>query len=249
MAGCACTPYLHSRYLTTDVRKIATIVPAIALAVIALIFPLRVSAQEDYRFDMGGGVGMTGYLGDANTANLWKNPGWDLEVLFRYIVNPRWALKTNFYTGSLSGNSAQMTNVFPGEESFKFSTNFYELGEMVEFNFFNYGKGETYRKLKRLSPYITAGLGVTGWSVDGKFGAALNIPLGVGVKYKLSERWNIGFEFLMKKTFTDKLDGENLRDPYGIKSSFMKNTDWYSTMSVTISYEFSKRCAVCHYKD
>lgn len=211
--------------------------------------PLKGKAQEDYRFDIGAGVGMTGYLGDANTANLWGNPGWDFEALFRYIANPRWAFKTNFYAGSLRGDSSQMTNVFPGGETYKFSTTFYEFGEMVEFNFFSYGMGETYRKLKRISPYIAAGIGMTLWSVDGKTGAAFTIPLGVGVKYKLSERWNIGFEFLMKKTFSDKLDGEALRDPYGIKSSFMKNTDWYSTMSITISYEFSKRCAVCNYKD
>lgn len=222
----------------------------IALAALALLsgsFSLR--AQEDYRFDIGGGLGMTGYLGDANTANLWSNPSWDAELLFRYMLNPRFAFKTNFYVGGLRGDSSKMTNVFPGGETYKFSTTFYELGEMFEFNFFNYGMGESYRKLKRFSPYITAGLGVTAWTVGGKMGAAFTIPLGVGVKYKLSERWNLGFEFIMKKTFSDSLDGDSLKDPLGIKSSFMKNTDWFSTMSLTISYEFSKRCAVCNYKD
>ncbi len=209
----------------------------------------RVNAQEDYRFDIGGGIGMTGYLGDANTANLFQNPGWDVELLFRYIATPRWGFKTNFYVGSLSGDSSQMTNVFPGNQTYKFSTTFYEIGEMAEFHFFNYGMGESYRKLKRFTPYITAGLSLTMWSADSRFGAAFTLPMGVGAKFKLSRRWNIGFEFLMKKTFTDRLDSDQLKDPYGIKSSFMKNTDWYSTMSVTISYEFSKRCAVCHYKD
>ncbi len=222
---------------------------SVALALLATFLPTKTMAQEDYRFDIGAGLGMTGYLGDANTANLWSEPGWDFEALFRYIANPRWAFKTNFYAGNLRGDSSKMTNVFPGGETFSFSTTFYELGEMVEFNFFIYGLGETYRKLKRISPYIAAGIGMTVWSIDGKTGAAFNIPLGVGLKYKLSQRWNIGFEFLMKKTFSDRLDGEQLKDPYGIKSSFMKNTDWYSTMSLTISYEFSKRCAVCNYKD
>ena len=87
------------------------------------------------------------------------------------------------------------------------------------------------------------------WSVDGKPGATFTIPLGAGFKFKPSLRWNIGLEFLMKKTFTDRIDGEQLSDPYGIKSEFMKNTDWYSTFTISISYEFSKRCAVCHYKD
>lgn len=208
-----------------------------------------IRAQEDYRFDIGGGLGMTGYLGDANTANLWKNPGWDFEMLFRYMANPRMALKTNFYIGSLRGDSSQMTNVFPDGNTFKFSTTFYELGEMFEYNFFNYGMGESYRKLKRFTPYIAVGVGLNMWTIEGKTGVSFNIPLGAGVKYKLSERWNLGFEFLMKKSFSDRLDGDALKDPYNIKSSFMKNTDWYSTMSVTISYEFSKRCAVCNYKD
>lgn len=204
-------------------------------------------AQEDYRFDIGLGFGMTGYLGDANNANLWKNPGWDGEVLFRYILNPRFNFKTNFYVGQLSGNSAQMTDVFPQHQNYKFSTMFYELGETVEFHFFNYGMGETYRRLRRWTPYIVAGLSLTAWSVDGTGGAALTIPLGVGFKFKPALRWNLGLEFLMKKTFTDKLDGPALDDPRGIQSAFMKNTDWYSTLTFTVSYEFSKRCAVCHY--
>ncbi len=206
-------------------------------------------AQEDYRFDIGGGIGMTGYLGDANSANLYQNPSWDAELLFRYIANPRFAYKTNFYLGGLRGNSAQMTNVFPSGETFKFSTTFYELGEMVEFNFFNYGIGERYRKLKRWSPYITAGLSLTLWSVDKHTYAGFTIPFGIGCKFKVNRRLNLGLEFLMKKVFSDKLDGENLSDPYTIKSSFAKNTDWYSTLTFTISYEFSKRCQQCHYKE
>lgn len=208
-----------------------------------------IMAQEDYRFDIGGGVGMTGYLGDANTSNLWQHPSWDAELLFRYIATPRWNFKTNFYIGGLNGNSADMTNVFPSGNTYKFSTVFYEIGELAEFNFFNYGIGETYRHLKRYTPYIAAGVGVTVWSVSHQSGAALCIPLGVGFRYKPSRRLNLTVEFLMKKTFTDRLDGKDLDDPIGIKSSFMKNTDWYSTLTFTVSYEFSKRCATCNYKD
>lgn len=206
-------------------------------------------AQEDYRFDFGAGLGMTGYLGDANTSNLYQNPGWDAELFLRYIINPRLGLKTNFYVGGLRGNSEQMTNVFPDGKNFKFSTTFYELGELFEFNFFEFGIGETYRKLKRITPYITAGLSATLWTVEKSVYAGFTIPLGIGVKFKANKRLNLGLEFLMKKVFSDRLDGVELEDPYTIKSSFAKNTDWYSTLTLTISYEFSKRCATCHYKE
>lgn len=206
-------------------------------------------AQEDYRFDFGAGVGMTGYLGDANTANLYQSPGWDMQLFLRYIINPRLGLKTNFYVGGLNGNSEHMANVFPDGMNYKFSTTFYELGELFEFNFFEYGMGESYRKLKRITPYITAGLSATMWTVDKSIYAGLTIPLGIGAKFKVNERLNLGLEFLMKKVFSDRLDGVALEDPYTIKSAFAKNTDWYSTLTLTISYEFSKRCAVCNYKD
>lgn len=224
-------------------------IAAILLTAILCATSIRVAAQEDYRFDAGGGIGMTGYLGDANSANLWSHPGADGMLLFRYIKSPRIAWKTGLYLGTLSGDTSTMDDVLPNGENFKFSTTFYELCEMMEFNFFNYGIGESYRKLKRWSPYITGGLGLTVWSVDGFTGAAFTIPFGAGVKYKINRRLNLGLEFLMKKTFGDRLDGEALSDPHRIKSAFAKNTDWYSTLSVTLSYEFSKRCAACNYKE
>ena len=217
--------------------------------ILAFILPRPLFAQEDYRFDIGGGFGMTGYLGDANTSNLYQNPSWDAELLFRYIANPRWGFKTNFYVGGLRGDSSQMTNVFPSDRTFSFSTTFYEIGEIAEFNFLNYGMGEYYRRLKRFSPYIAAGLSMTLWTVDGHTYAGFTLPFGFGAKFKINRRLNLGLEFLMKKVFADRLDGENLRDPMAIKSSFAKNTDWYSTLTLTISYEFSKRCAACNYKD
>ena len=221
----------------------------ILTAISLLLAGTDARAQEDYRFDMGVGLGMTGYLGDANKANLLQNPGFDGELFLRYIINPRLGLKTNFYVGTLRGNSKQMTNVFPDGKNFKFSTTFYELGELFEFNFFEFGIGETYRKLKRITPYITAGLSATLWTVDKSVYAGFTIPFGIGVKFKANKRLNFGLEFLMKKVFSDRLDGPQLEDPYTIKSSFAKNTDWYSTLTLTISYEFSKRCATCNYKD
>lgn len=215
----------------------------------AFISSNETKAQTDYKFDIGGGGGMSGYLGDANTSNLFGNPSWNVEALFRYIFNPRLALKTNLTVGGLRGNSADMENLFPQENTFEFSTTFYEVGEMFEFNFFNYGIGERYRKLKRISPYVTAGVGFVVWTVDGKSGFTVDIPFGVGVKYKLKERLNIGAELLMKKTLSDKIDGDDLKDPYQIKSSFMKNTDWISTLTFTISYEFGERCRACNYKE
>lgn len=215
------------------------------LAVIMLMIATLMAAQaQEYRFEAGGAIGMSGYLGDANNANLLKKPGYVAGGLFRYIINSRMALKANLLTAKISGNSANLANTYPDAQTYAFSSQLYDLGAQFEFNFLNYGIGSKYLKLKRFSPYLTLGLGATLATGDGD-AFTLNVPMGVGVKYKLSERLNIGLEFTMRKTFSDELDG--LKDLNGITSGFAKNTDWYSFTMISITYEFSKRCRTCHY--
>ena len=215
------------------------------LAVIMLMIATLMAAQaQEYRFEVGGALGMSGYLGDANNANLLKKPGYVAGGLCRYIISSRMALKANLLTAKISGNSANLANTYPDAQTYAFSSQLYDLGAQFEFNFLNYGIGSKYLKLKRISPYLTLGVGATLATGDGD-AFTLNVPMGVGVKYKLGERLNIGLEFTMRKAFSDKLDG--LKDLNGITSGFAKNTDWYSFTMISITYEFSKRCRTCHY--
>ncbi len=204
-----------------------------------------------YKFDFGAGLGMTGYLGDANRSSLLKHPGFDGELSFRYLPNVRWAFKGVFSVLTLSGSTADMENVLPsnGPEAYDFKSTVYDLGGRVEFNFFNYGIGETYKRLRRWSPYLTLGVGVSLSSSGGKAAVAPNLPMGAGVKFKLAERLNLSAEFTMTKVFGDKVDGPVLNDLNAIKTAFYKDTDWYSRLTIGISYEFGKRCETCHYVD
>ena len=75
-----------------------------------------------------------------------------------------------------------------------------------------------------------------------------NLPIGLGVKYKVSERMNVGLEWALHFSLSDELDGQ--KDPYGIKSSgLFKNTDSYSTLQLTFSYSFMAKCKTCHNED
>lgn len=218
-------------------------------AAIVMLLPARAVAQEaPYKFDFGAQIGMSGYLGDANGSNIFKHPGFSGGVSFRYLPNVRYAVRCVFNTMSLSGNTADFDNVLPGNAEYSFKSQVYELGGRFEFNFFPYGIGETYKRLRRWTPYLTVGLGVTLSTCDGQSYVAPNIPMGFGFKYKLKERLNLGLEFTMTKVFGDHVDGE-LSDLYQIHSSFLKNTDWYSNIAVSLTYEFGKRCSTCHYVD
>lgn len=219
----------------------------ILFTLVALAAPRLQAQEETYRFDVGAQVGMAGYLGDASS-NIFGHPGFSGGVSWRYLPDARWAVRALFNVMSLSGDTADMDDVLPGQAQYSFKSTAYDLGGRVEFNFFSYGIGESYKKLRRWSPYLTVGLGVTLATCGGESAFGVNIPMGAGIKYKLRERWNLGLEFTMTKVFSDHVDGE-LSDLYQIKSSFIKNTDWYSNISVSVTYEFGKRCSTCHYVD
>lgn len=219
------------------------------LTLLCCLVPSRMGAQEStYRFDAGGQVGLAGYLGDAS-ADIFGHPGFSAGASFRYLPDVRWAVRGVFNVMGLSGDTADLDNVLPGGERYSFRSTVYELGARVEFNFFSYGIGETYKRLRRWSPYLTAGLGMSLATSGGNTAMGFNIPLGAGLKYKVKPRLNLGLEFTMTKVFNDHVDGRVLSDLYGIRSSFLKNTDWYSNIAFSITYEFGERCATCHYVD
>jgi len=79
----------------------------------------------------------------------------------------------------------------------------------------------------------------------------MNIPVGMGVKYKLAERINIGVEWTVRLTTTDKLDvtgksGLVLDDPYGIEGKGLKNKDSYSLILAYISYDLFPKYRKCN---
>ncbi len=204
-----------------------------------------------YKFDFGASLGMTGYLGDANRSSILKHPGFTAEGSFRYLPNARMAVRGMLSVLTLSGTTADVDDVLPsaGEQVYDFSSTVYDLGARFEFNFFSYGIGETYKRLRRWTPYLTAGVGVSLSSSGGTTSVAPNLPLGLGVKFKLKPRLNLMAEFTMTKVFGDKVDGPILNDLNTIKTAFYKNTDWYSRLTIGFSFEFGERCETCHYVD
>lgn len=211
---------------------------------------MAAAAQEaPYKYDLGVGVGMSGYLGDANRKPLFSHPGFGAEAGMRYIPNVRWAFRGVLGVTSLSGNTADMDNVLPDGAGYSFKSMVYSLEARAEFNFLPYGMGETYKKLRRWSPYLTVGVGACLSSSEGCTAVAPSIPMGVGVKFKAKPRLNLIAEFTMTKTFSDKVDGPHLGDLTGIATKFFKDTDWYSRLTVGITWEFGERCEKCNYVD
>ncbi|MDL2222729.1 porin family protein [Bacteroidales bacterium OttesenSCG-928-M11] len=216
--------------------------------VFCLYFCSTAVAQE-YKYEIGFAGGGAMYMGDANQDSYFQ--GWNpsVGVIFRNNINFRWALKADLLWGKVSGDTKNTDNVFPNKGEASFERNFYELGAQMEFNFLPYSDKYPYLNTSKISPYALMGGGVT-LAPDNKTFFNLNLAMGIGVKYKIKNKLNLGLEYTVHKLFGDGLDapnkdGFNLDNPYNIDDGFSKNKDWYNTLLFSITWEFGVRDTRC----
>ncbi len=218
------------------------------ICLLALVCSLRAAAQNDetvYRLELGGGVGM-----GLNLTDVDGKIGLAAAAVARFPLNPRMAVKAQFSYSQIKGATDGIKNFYPIDPSqpgsdrlhYEVSDGIYDLSALYELHFLPYGYVRDYKGYSRIVPYLQMGFGLTYGPAGKAFSA--NIPLGFGVKYKVAPRLNLGLDWLMHFSLSDKLDG--LDAPLGIKSSGFRNKDHYSTLTLTLTYDLNPRCPTCN---
>ncbi len=220
------------------------------------VLTLGVQAQDEpeYRLELGAGAGAVSYEGDFN-GGLFKGMRPMGTVTAKYKPNPRMAWAMNIGIGSLKGTSAQAKTWYPllAKDPIDFNTSLVDVALRYEYNFWPFGTGHEYYGAKKITPFIAFGLGltfanakVTQQGIQTKTSSvAGQLPIGIGMKFKVGPRLNLAVEWMMHFTGGDKLDG--IENPYGIKSSgLFKNTDCYSVLGATLTYDLWAKCKTCH---
>lgn len=213
------------------------------LAALTMFMSVSMNAQElEYKLELGAMAGMGFYMGDANLNSFYKNTSGAAGLMGRYNLNPRMSLKFDLGFSKVKGNAEGQPNKFPNKDGqeWQFDNTLVDLGCQYEISFCGYGTGGGYKGHKRLAPYIQVGAGFT-YCGDA---LTMNIPIGFGVKYKLTDRVNVGADWTMRFAMSDKLDG--IQDPYKIESGFLKNKDSYSWTMVYLSYDLCPKYRKCN---
>lgn len=242
-------------------------------------------------FEFGLLGGFSNYLGDLsnNSRNLYLRESNLAGGLFmRYNFNELGALKLGLNYTSLSGTDQNAPTTELQGRNLSFSSPILDVSLVGEFNILGY---QPYNLYRPFSPYIFAGFGLftydPGTIYEGelvKLGplgtegqgssaqsaaygkTAFSIPFGLGVKYALSDKVNLGLEIGARRTTTDYLDDVStiFVDPQtlnplaaalsnrsgeipgndlslyapGMPRGDNKGRDWYFIAGLTISYNF-----------
>jgi hypothetical protein len=198
-------------------------------------FIFRANAQPDYSYVWQGEFGVTAgvsqYFGDLNPDYHFNTPKAVVGIFFRKQITDYIAVRIAGHYAQLGYSDIYNTqNAFDLRRNLSFNTNIWELGLQGDFNFLRFIPGDGDH---RSTPYLTFGIGMFSFDpyaylegqkyylrelgTEGQGSPAYPdrkpynnisayIPLGVGYKYNLNPKMNIGFELVYRFTFTDYLD-------------------------------------------
>lgn len=235
----------------------------IAAAVLLFVIfsgPKSLKAQDAIvqEGEFGVGVGAAHYFGDLNTRAQFNRPKMAATLFFRknfsnYIAG---RIGASFARVGYSDRYNDH-NEYMRRRNLSFNSNIWELSLQGDFNFFRFLPGEPGYNF---TPYVTIGvsafsydpfayqggekvmlrpLGTEGQGTslypDRKIYSTMGIaiPLGVGIKYAINERFNIGFEILHRFTNTDYLD--DVSKTYVDPAVFPANPDGSISQALLLS--------------
>jgi hypothetical protein len=195
---------------------------------IFLLLPVLMSAQH---MEIGVFGGVSNYLGDLSSNSqkvYFENTGFSGAIFGRYNFNSMVAARLQLGYFGLSGGDALAADPAIVERNLSFQANLFELSLTGELNLPGY---QPYNLSQPFSPFLYAGialyhadpiadyagvavklrpLGTEGQGLPGRpeaYGATgFAIPMGLGIKYAVSDKLNISLEAGARMTFSDYLD-------------------------------------------
>ncbi|HZG25530.1 MAG TPA: DUF6089 family protein [Chitinophagaceae bacterium] len=180
--------------------------------------------------EFGISAGAAHYFGDLNTRAKLNRPKPSIGVFFRKQFGNYIAMRVGAHYAQLGYSDVYNTNEFQQRRNLSFNSNIWELALQGDFNFFKFVPGDPDH---RFTPYITLGVGAFSYDpyayylgqkvflrplgTEGQgyvqypdrkpYGTmALAVPFGIGFKYNVTPRVNLGFEVVHRFTNTDYLD-------------------------------------------
>ena len=200
------------------------------------LFFIAMASQAQF-MEFGGGVGTMNYSGDLVRGYSFSTSSLAGTGFYRMNFSEILTIKLAVTLGKVRGSETPI-DAFAVERNHSFSSTILEGSAVFEYHFLDF---KTEDSRVRYSPYIFGGIGIINFSDVpenedvGKIQPV--IPMGVGFKYLIQDKYTIGFEAGARKTFFDYLDGiadgdQTIKDyQYGNP----KDDDWYFFTGISFS--------------
>jgi hypothetical protein len=209
----------------------------------ALILLLWISeASYGQKNEIGFGAGAFNYTGDLSRNLYTGNLGPGGTIFYRRNINEAISIRASLTAGILNGDDTPAFDAFAQRRNGSFSRSLVEIAPVIEYHFLDYRKNIN---ILRWTPYFFVGggvafLGQTGQEDLQYSNVQVVLPFGLGFKYVVDRKWQVGLEAGVRKTFSDYLDDVSGDDLVNKNYSYgnRHDNDWYYFLGLSVSYTF-----------
>ncbi len=224
-----------------------------------LIFILffKIASLWAQEYEIGLAVGGGNYVGDIGREYYFYPNKIGGGIVFKRTINQWFSLRFNLNYLQLQAIDTEAESLGRQLRGFESNADILHFSAGIEYNFMARNPFLRLQSIHRFTPYFYTGAGLANYTgafhygkQDDKIlkynGAHLNIPMVLGIKYKISQHFIIAIESGAYYYLTDNLDGTNayFGDENKVitdKTSFSTNVnsnDWYTFSSVSFIYTF-----------
>jgi hypothetical protein len=187
---------------------------AAALGLLFLFGSFTAQAQLRQRSEVGGGLGTFNYTGDLVRSYNFLNSQPAATIFYRSNISKVISFRAGLTGGKLKASDRRPIDPAATQRNAGFNIFLMEVSSTFEYHFLDWREGK--RRL-RFTPYLFGGISMFGISGNnrtnqGYSSVQMAIPFGGGMKYVLNPKWYLAFEFGIRKTFFDFLDGVSDED-------------------------------------
>lgn len=250
-------------------RNINSYTKVFLLIAFVALLPQYINAEESHGFyfmEVGVQGGASYYIGEL-APHVFMSTAESYGAQARVKFDPRWALQ-------LKGQRQRvLNNVDVGNEwgikPGMYKHSMWHVDIVGEYNFFQLGLDEYNISMKPVTPFMFVGFGVTIHDLkqrqyNERIGErplvplSLYIPLGIGVKWKFAERWQLqmAWQHNVYVWNGDGLEGivddkcpNLLNNSYEMNGTNIMNNDVASSLTIGVIFEFGRQRKICAYCD
>ncbi|WP_205500532.1 type IX secretion system protein PorG [Rufibacter psychrotolerans] len=246
-------------------QKVRTLLICTLVQIGSVFFSLSATAQQQTgqprsTSELGIGIGGIVYKGEVAPRYRLQSNRPALNLFFKKDISNALAWRVGLLVGRIKAEDAQeKTSSFAKDlplaiyRKAAVTSSVLELSGGIDYNFLDY---YDFRREVRWTPYFTVNVaGVlynnkttavnpeiiypagSGKNEAYRTAVTLAVPVGAGVKYALSEHWNLGFEAGVRVLLTDEFDNLSSQNEQVMNKY---DRDLYFYNGVSISYTFYK---------
>ncbi len=222
-----------------------------------IMFALTPSTSVSQLLEVGGAIGGSNFIGDVGATTFISPNNIAISGLVKWNRSPRHAYRGSITLTKLEGIDSDSSDPRRVARGYQFTKQTLEISGGIEFSFFDFN---TFNGPGQSTPYLSTGL-VALYHSNFYFNNgqitpedtkswAVGIPIIVGFKTTLTQRFILGAEIGVRYSFSDEIDGslpdsELLHDDYSFGN--LNNNDWYTFTQLTLTYTFGRKPCFCDY--